>query len=152
MLRLIGIFCTIAAVATATLPAAARTVPRPYDPTTTFRGFSREDVVEQPEVIVEGVVEPYKPTEGEPNDFFGFTKMRIDRIWKGDLGSTVVVIFQTASSDCSKPPPYGQRLRFGVDLVEKSILISKHERSTEDPRCYWDEARPTCICCPSYEL
>jgi hypothetical protein len=121
---------TIAAVlglALVTLAHAvgACTVPMPYDPKTIFRDFPRDEIVRRPEVIVEGVVEPYAPAPDEPDDSLGFTRIRIDRVWKGDLGSSAIVIFQTASMDCSQPPPFGQRIRFGADLIEKRILLGK---------------------------
>jgi hypothetical protein len=97
----------------------------PYDPGTTFKYYTRDEVIQRAEVIVEGIVEPYRPTADEPDDAIGFTKMRIDRVWKGDPRSTVVVIFPLASMDCSEPPPSGQRLRFGAHLVERSIPLGK---------------------------
>jgi hypothetical protein len=117
--------------------AVACTVPQPYDPSTAFTSRTREEIVKLPEVIIEGVIEDYEPAAneaGKPNDHTGFTRMRIDRVWKGELAPTIVVLFATASSDCSQPPPFGQRIRFGGYLVEKSILLRQNAISLTPQR------------------
>jgi hypothetical protein len=87
----------------------------------------REVIVKTTEVIVEGVIEPTKPVGGaEPDEGVSFARMHVDRVWKGAVGSDVVVILGPGFSVCPVAPPrLGERMRFSARLVEKRALLVK---------------------------
>lgn len=118
--------CLVGLAIVGTAPAAACTVPKPYDPNRGLEWHSREEIVRIAEVIVEGVVQPYAP-RGKTvprNRFVGLATMRIDKVWKGHLGPSVALLFQWGSGDCSIPPPFGERVRFGAHIVDKDRVLN----------------------------
>jgi hypothetical protein len=117
--------CLVLIAAMAAQPAAACIAYRPFDPNRVLERFSREQIATLPEVIVEGVVEPYDPSKdaAEPKDSLGMTTMRIERVLKGDVQSTTVVLFSVQSMDCTHEPPFGQRIRFGASLLETQEIL-----------------------------
>jgi hypothetical protein len=124
MFRLIGAIGLLSVVFAPTSAMACYSL-QPFAPDRFLELYSREDIVELPEVIVEGVVEPAKPTEYglELDDHLGVAIMHVDRVWKGDVGSTVAILYSTESADCSHPPPFGERIRFGADLAETGTAL-----------------------------
>jgi len=107
-------------------PAMACYAGRPFDPHLALTEYSRDELLRMPEVIVEGVVEPYahQGDNVDASDSFGLSVMRIERVWKGEVDSSVVVLFNTQSGDCTRPPPVGTRIRFGADLAEAETVKS----------------------------
>ncbi|HVO02509.1 MAG TPA: pentapeptide repeat-containing protein [Candidatus Cybelea sp.] len=99
--------------------AVACTEPQAYDPSQSLRDHSAAEIVATPEVIVEGVVEPPEPSQAPDDGHFGLATMTIDKVWKGDVGPSVDLLFAMQSSDCTIPPPFGERIRFGATIVEK---------------------------------
>src|SRR5438105_1876686 len=88
-----------------------------YNPNAALELYSRDDIVKSAEVIVEGVIEPTKSGDG-----VSFARMHIDRVWKGDLASDVVVIIGLGIHLCPvAPPPLGERMRFSARLVGKRL-------------------------------
>jgi hypothetical protein len=123
MWRLIGVVSLLMAWAS---PADACTVAPTYDPSKAFERRTRDDIVKMTEVIVEGVVEPpAEPAGPGLENRLSFSRMHIDRVWKGAIASNVVVLTRIGIGDCSRPPPFGRRIVFGARLVEKELLLVK---------------------------
>jgi hypothetical protein len=90
MWRLIGVVSLLMAWAS---PADACTVAPTYDPSKAFERRTRGDIVKMTEIIVEGVVEPpAEPAGPGPENRLSFSRMHIDRVWKGAIASDVVVL------------------------------------------------------------
>jgi hypothetical protein len=118
----LALFATMAAQL-----AAACSDYQPFDPNRVLDRLSREQIAALPEVIVEGVVEPYDASKdaAEPKDSLGMTTMRIERVLKGDVEPTTLVLFSVQSMDCTHEPPFGQRIRFGASLLETPKVLER---------------------------
>jgi hypothetical protein len=105
-------------------PATACISYQPFDPDRVLEYLSREQIADRPEVIVEGVVQPYDPANDEAGakDSFGMTTLRVQRVLKGDVEKSAVLLFNTQSMDCTHEPPFGQRIRFGATLMDTREL------------------------------
>jgi len=102
---------------------AACDPPPPYDPSDIFKEYPRDQILSAPEVIVEGVVEAYRPLRYAPP----VAVMRIDKVWKGTATPRVVVELQMFFSsewildrwDCGIRAPVGERIRLGASILSK---------------------------------
>jgi hypothetical protein len=122
-MKLHAVLIGAAALLLASAGAAGACLVAPtYDPYRDIKFYGREYIVAAPEVIVEGVVEP--DASGDGSDGVGFSRMHIDQVWKGAALSEVVVIW-TRAGDCSQPPPFGKRIRFGARLLNRQVLLVK---------------------------
>lgn len=86
--------------------------------------------MDRPEVIVEGVIESCQAED------FGsaWAMMRIDRVWKGDVTSHVILLFgsgsrstewwpsQSGPLDCPAAVQVGERVRLGADVLGQDFL------------------------------
>jgi hypothetical protein len=113
--------------------AAACIAYQPFDPDRVLERLSREQIAMLPEVIVEGVVEPYDASKDEvgPRDSRGVTTMRVERVLKGDVESSVVLLFNAQSADCTHEPPFGQRIRFAARVVETREVLESGQIAPE---------------------
>ncbi|WP_395022033.1 pentapeptide repeat-containing protein [Dongia sp.] len=100
----------------------------PYQPDQIFKKLSREQIVAQPEVIVEGVIESFTPTDTS-SDVQGppFATMRVDRVWKGKAASRVTLA-TWGRNYCVLESLVGKRVRFGADI---------YSGITHDPALGW---------------
>jgi len=106
----------------------------PYDPPAVVRGLTPDQIAAMlPEVVVEGVVEgemkPDRSLFTKPYDIGGETiwmgidtvaaQMRIERVWKGKFSAATITLLLSSNygSDCTRPPPFGQRIRIGGIFV-----------------------------------
>jgi hypothetical protein len=123
MWRLVGLVSLLFAWA---CPTIACTVTQTYDPNRVFKVYSRDQIVSTAEVVVEGVVGPFGPKDSPDgtNGHLGLASMHIDKVWKGQLPPNVALIYRAGSGDCSIPPPFGTRIRFGGHILSKDVLLS----------------------------
>ena len=104
------IFATFGLVLSgAATDAAACTVYHPYDPYYTLKFMSVAQIVDSPDIIVQGIV--IKPDHLDEDASSATATMVVDRVWKGSSKRLIIVRFSVRSSDCTHPPPFGMPIR-----------------------------------------
>ena len=69
------------------------------------------------EVIIDGVVIEREPHDElrQPDAMYSAT-MRVEKVWKGDVGPLVTLIYNEGEAACGAIPPLGRKIRVGSSL------------------------------------
>jgi len=79
-----------------------------------------DDIIERSEIIVDGVISEYDSGSPRPKAIGGTVaaKLRVSRVWKGEIGAEVPIYISMYLIGCTLPPEYGLPVRLAGSFDE----------------------------------